>query len=224
MKRLVFGTAVGIIALLLSTACSSGPPTPGPAKTSTSAPQSTSTAQVITPAATTQATSPVGAPTLPAGAPTVPSGAPSVTATSPSPTAVSPAATAAAPTTAPIVACTDHALFVTDVTIPDKTAVNAGQAFTKTWRMRNTGTCTWGSGYELVFERGSAMTTTRTVAVPTTVPGATIDLSVLATAPATAGTYTGFWRLRGPNGTFFGDTVWVTIRVPGGAAAPTATP
>ena len=45
--------------------------------------------------------------------------------------------------------CTNSAAFVTDVTIPDNSNVTGGTLFTKTWRVRNTGTCIWGSGYTL---------------------------------------------------------------------------
>src|SRR3989304_4012127 len=40
--------------------------------------------------------------------------------------------------------CTNHATFVADVTIPDNSEVGAGTTFTKTWRVGNLGTCTWG--------------------------------------------------------------------------------
>jgi hypothetical protein len=39
--------------------------------------------------------------------------------------------------------CTDIAAFVADVTIPDNTVMAPNQPFTKTWRLRNDGTCTW---------------------------------------------------------------------------------
>ena len=38
--------------------------------------------------------------------------------------------------------CSNLATFVADVTIPDHANVGAGQSFVKTWRLRNTGTCT----------------------------------------------------------------------------------
>ncbi|MGE5262012.1 MAG: Ig-like domain-containing protein, partial [Acidobacteriota bacterium] len=37
-------------------------------------------------------------------------------------------------------ACTNFALFVADVTVPDGTAFASGQTFNKIWRLRNTGT------------------------------------------------------------------------------------
>src|SRR5690606_3738857 len=38
------------------------------------------------------------------------------------------------------------ASFVADVTIPDNTNIAVSKAFTKTWRLRNSGSCTWTSG------------------------------------------------------------------------------
>src|SRR3972149_4698274 len=46
--------------------------------------------------------------------------------------------------------------FITDVTIPDGTVMTPGQAFTKIWRIKNIGSCTW-TGFSLVFDSGNAM-------------------------------------------------------------------
>ncbi len=49
-------------------------------------------------------------------------------------------------------ACTDRAQFVADVTVPDGTRYDPGATFTKTWRLRNAGTCTWTTSYTMVFD------------------------------------------------------------------------
>src|SRR5512138_508173 len=54
-------------------------------------------------------------------------------------------------------ACTDRAQFVADVTVPDGTRFDPGAAFTKDWRLRNVGTCTWTTSYSLVFVSGTQM-------------------------------------------------------------------
>ena len=71
----------------------------------------------------------------------------------------------------------DQAQFVKDVTIPDGTLFDPGETFTKTWRLRNAGACTW-SGYSLVFDSGDAMSGSSPVAIGTVNPGQEIDLSV----------------------------------------------
>src|ERR1700690_4030842 len=50
------------------------------------------------------------------------------------------------------------AQFIADVTIPDGTSVTPGATFTKTWRLKNIGNCTWSTSYALVFSSGTAMT------------------------------------------------------------------
>lgn len=132
--------------------------------------------------------------------------APPVGATTPTPTM-----------TATPAGCVNDAQFERDVTVPDGTVFAAGQTFDKVWRVRNSGTCAWGAGYQLVFVSGTAMTTNTVVSVPATAPGASVDLKVPMTAPTTAGNYTGVWQLRAPNGTFFGARVVVVINVPSAA-------
>ena len=47
--------------------------------------------------------------------------------------------------------------FVSDVTIPDNTPMTAGQGFTKTWKVRNAGSCAWDAGFKFAFTGGDAM-------------------------------------------------------------------
>lgn len=95
-----------------------------------------------------------------------------------------------------------------DVTIPDNTIMAPGETFTKTWRLINSGTCTWNSSYELIFDHGDEMGVTATYAQTLTAgsvsPGQSVDVSVALTAPTTVGTYTGYWKFRDPNGIKFG--------------------
>ncbi|MFO3797994.1 MAG: NBR1-Ig-like domain-containing protein, partial [Anaerolineales bacterium] len=91
----------------------------------------------------------------------------------------------------------DWAQFIADVTIPDGTVMAPGTAFTKTWRLKNIGTCTWGSGYRLAFSSGSQMDAPAEVNLPYSVaPGQMVDVSVTMTAPSTPGTYRGYWLLK----------------------------
>lgn len=135
---------------------------------------------------------------------------PAATAFASTPSAPTPLPTA---TTAPA-GCANDAAFVQDVTVPDGTTFTAGQTFDKIWRLRNSGTCAWGTGYQLVFLTGTAMTTNTAVTLPATAPGAAVDVKVPMTAPTTAGNFTGTWQMRAPNGTFFGTRVMVVINVP----------
>lgn len=131
----------------------------------------------------------------------------------------------ATPTSIPsATACTDNAKFVTDVTIPDGTVFNTPAAFTKTWRVQNTGTCPWDSTYTLRYVGGAQLDGPNSVAFSGAVaPGGTLDISVNLRSPAAAGTYTGRWRLTDAAGNAFGTNnrpITVVIVVPG---TPTST-
>ncbi|MBN1439024.1 MAG: hypothetical protein JW929_06390 [Anaerolineales bacterium] len=111
--------------------------------------------------------------------------------------------------------------FVSDVTIPDNWETTPSDHFTKTWRLRNIGSCTWTSGYSLVFDHGDQMgaPASQQLTTGTVAPGATIDVSVDLVSPAAAGTYQGFFKLRASDSSVFGigpsaDTAfWVKIVV-----------
>lgn len=107
----------------------------------------------------------------------------------------------------------DNADFVSDVTIPDETVIAPDDSFTKTWRIRNAGTCSWTSSYAVVFVNGNDMDGPTVQSLSGNVnPGQTVDLSVDLTAPAKEGDYTGNWGLRNASGVTFGH-FWVKISV-----------
>jgi hypothetical protein len=124
------------------------------------------------------------------------------------------------------------AAFVDDVTYADGTEVVAGTTFTKTWRLRNIGTCSWTSGYSLIYNSGDRMSAPDSTSVTggTVAPGATVDVSVNLTAPDSPGTYQGNFMLRSPDNIVFGiggsasSYFWVKIEViPADTATPTVT-
>ena len=123
-----------------------------------------------------------------------------------------------APTVLPTVVvdstCEPSARFVEDVTVPDDSLYNSGVKFTKTWRMRNDGQCTWEPGTNWVFISGDLLGAQSPVEVMLAEPGRIVDMSVEMIAPAAPGTYRSNWRLQRPNGDFFGDQAYVRIIVP----------
>ena len=152
--------------------------------------------------------------------------APTATNTPPPfPTVPTATSTVPGPTSAPAVTPTsscDAASFITDVTYPDGTEVNAGDSFTKTWRLRNVGSCSWTPSYALVFTGGEAMAGPAAQSLVGNVnPGQTVDVSVALTAPAADGTHTGNWALRNAAGVIFSH-FYVQISV--GAAVTSAPP
>ena len=149
---------------------------------------------------------------------------PTVTGTPPTAT---PTRTPGGPTvTVPPSAC-DRAQFIADVNVPDGTVMNPGATFTKTWRLKNVGSCAWSTSYQLVFFSGEQMGAPSSAAFPKNVAvGETVDISINMTAPAAAGSYRGFWMFKNASGALFGIGAqanrpwWVDIRVSG----PTVTP
>ena len=95
--------------------------------------------------------------------------------------------------------------FVQDVTIPDGTIVTPGQTFWKTWRVLNSGSCSWDSTYKFVFNDGDLMGGGYVYPFPgAAAPGQTVDIPIELYAPTNAGTYTGTWLIEAPDKTLIG--------------------
>jgi hypothetical protein len=99
----------------------------------------------------------------------------------------------------------NQATFVGDVTIANGTSFVAGDNFTKTWRVINSGSCSWTTAYSLYFYSGNSMSAATSIPFTQTIaPGGTMDISVSMTAPATSGDYTGNWLIKDSSGNTFG--------------------
>ncbi len=116
----------------------------------------------------------------------------------------------------------DAAAFVTDVTYPDGSIIGRGNGFTKIWRIKNVGTCTWTTSYALVFVGGEKFGAKNEISLPFSVgPGKTVDLSVQLTAPNQNGRLKGYWLLRNASGIQFGvgstgdANIYVDVNVSG---------
>ena len=119
----------------------------------------------------------------------------------------------------------DNSAYVNDVTIPDGTVMTPGQAFTKTWAVQNTGTCTWNINYRLVFSFGTAMNGTSTAITQSVAPGGQTQISVNLVTPSGLGNYTGNWKLQNVQGQYFGTLLTVVINVvPSTATSTMPTP
>jgi hypothetical protein len=112
------------------------------------------------------------------------------------------------------VALCDSLQFVADVNIPDDTNMAPGQDFLKTWRVKNTGSCPWEAGYELVYAgyadrmEGQAQELTQVVQ-----PGQEVEISVQFTAPGEIGEYLSAWQMSNPAGVTFPEAIYVKIIV-----------
>ena len=143
--------------------------------------------------------------------PVVPTNTPQPTVT-PQPTATQGATrtpTKIVPTSIPC----DGATFAGDITIPDNTVLAPGQSFTKTWSIKNSGTCDWTTAYKLVFLSGTAMGGVATNLKTPIGSGRADNVSVAMVAPLTKGNYAGYWIMQNPAGQNFGEQVYVSIVV-----------
>ena len=113
---------------------------------------------------------------------------------------------------------TDHqdtcfrAAYVRDITVPDDTQMAPNQTFTKTWLVRNSGTCTWPEDAKLTFFRDERMSAPESVEVPALQPSEELEVSIPMMAPAEPGHYTGKWRMQAGD-KIFGGEFWVVIQV-----------
>jgi hypothetical protein len=88
---------------------------------------------------------------------------------------------------------------------PDRTVFKPDTDFTKTWTIKNEGTCTWDPTYKLIFWSGDMMgAATYYNLMETVPPGDDIPISILLKSPSTEGFYTGYWRLQTPWNAVFG--------------------
>lgn len=128
---------------------------------------------------------------------------------------------------------TQDRIFITE---DDMVAVKAvgGTKVHRAWLLRNTGTCTWGPGYELAYYGGRSMgsggvafegyfgeqpdrrnivESSNRLIVPEGKPNEVAVPEVFLNVPAIPGIHQSYWRMRNPQGVYFGPIVGVTMEV-----------
>ncbi|GAA6004852.1 uncharacterized protein JCM10292_002539 [Rhodotorula paludigena] len=112
-----------------------------------------------------------------------------------------------------------RAVFVSDITLKDGSIVPAGSEFHKVWAVRNSGATEWPAGTRLVHVGGfssklfGSTGKPRSFEVAMTAPGELAEVQCECKAPEENGRFMDFWRLSLPDGTLFGDRLWVDVTV-----------
>ncbi|HLO33090.1 MAG TPA: NBR1-Ig-like domain-containing protein [Anaerolineales bacterium] len=112
------------------------------------------------------------------------------------------------------VALCDSLAFVADVNVPDGTNMSPGQDFLKTWRVKNTGSCTWDANYKLIYAgyadkmAGQWQPLTQVVQ-----PGQEVELSVQFKAPDQIGEYLSAWQMANSKGVTMPEAIYVKVIV-----------
>ena len=101
--------------------------------------------------------------------------------------------------------CTDIATVNQDIIVTGGKSLSPGQVFTKTWQLRNAGSCTWTTQYDLVYIAGDLVESIPVARPASIAPGAAADFSLEITAPTTTGEHQGSWLLRNADGRLFGS-------------------
>ena len=152
----------------------------------------------------------------PTPTPTVPppTTAPTSLPASPTSSVASSTASAPSPEEGP---CVDKASFVSDVTVPDYSHFEPRETFTKTWEVKNVGTCTWTADYKAVYSSGDSLGAPISIPMADTPPGATLQLSANMAAPGSDGKFEIFYQLTNARGDPMpidaGDSIWALITV-----------
>ncbi len=121
---------------------------------------------------------------------------------------------AAAPAT-PAATCINAVRFLEDLTIPDGTLVAPGETLDKRWSVQNTGTCDWGPDYRLAPIEGGGFGGAEAMALYPARAGEQAVWQVALQAPLEPGEHLSRWQAFAPDGTPFGDIVYLLIEVSG---------
>jgi len=88
---------------------------------------------------------------------------------------------------------------------PDRTVFKPNTSFTKSWTIKNVGTCTWDTSYQLIFWSGELLGGSTYYNLPEVVlPDDDITISIILQSPGSEGIYRGYWRLKAPWNEVFG--------------------
>ncbi len=117
--------------------------------------------------------------------------------------------------------CTDLFEIISESGLVMGTQMDLARPFTKSWTLKNVGSCQWDK-YKFVFVSGLLLGATTPLQVPITEPGGTATLNLNLTSPSIAGNFIGKWRVQNSKGDLFGPELVYGLMIP--SPTPTITP
>jgi len=120
----------------------------------------------------------------------------------------------ASETPVPNAPCNNSLRYIEDINYPDGSPVNPGQNVQKQWRVENNGLCNWDASYRLKLIDGyPALGAAGEQALYPARAGTQAILTINFTVPQDVGTFRTAWQTVDPQGSPFGDTVYMEIIV-----------
>jgi hypothetical protein len=109
--------------------------------------------------------------------------------------------------------CVNNLSFIEDLTIPDNSFIPFGSSVDKQWRVENNGTCNWNAEYRLRHTSGAVLGAPEEIALFPARSGTQATIQITFTAPFEEGLYESAWQAFDPNGSPFGDPIYIRIVV-----------
>lgn len=109
--------------------------------------------------------------------------------------------------------CRDNLTFLSDVTIPDGTVVQADATLDKRWEVENSGNCNWQENYRIRLIAGPDLGAQQEQALYPARSGSKAVIQILFQAPAESGSYRSAWQAFNPQGEPFGDPFFIDVTV-----------
>lgn len=109
--------------------------------------------------------------------------------------------------------CTNILSYISDLTYPDGSEVAAGSQISKEWLVDNSGTCNWGEEYSFQLIAGDDFGLTTEQPLVNSKAGSQAVVKLEFTAPSDPGNYRSEWQAYSPDGSPFGDSLYLEIVV-----------
>ena len=109
--------------------------------------------------------------------------------------------------------CQDGLTFVSDITIPDGSEIEANATLDKRWEVNNSGNCNWDERYRLRLMSGEGLNVAEEQMLYPARSGTQAVLRIVFQAPETPGNYRSAWQAYNPDGQAFGDPIFIDFIV-----------